>query len=411
MVAKMIWAQQLHTPGITHLPISPDPPTVDLGDQPHRFVLWNAERPVGYIDCPCPEPVFLKLWKEAWEASSSTSTPQGDAVASSQSISLVICTRDRPSDLARCLSSIPLQTRPPDQVIVVDNRSIGFEVEAVCRAAGVEYIYEGRPGLDIARNTGAALATGDIVAYTDDDVVLHPHWLEALMAAFDHSRILAVTGLVLPAELSTPAQWHFERHWSFGRGFHRIDFDEKFFARDKFHVAEVWKIGAGASMAFRKSVFQDIGRFDERLDVGAAGCSGDSEFWYQVLAAGGVCRYEPSAVAFHYHRRDWEGLRKQIRAYMRGHAAALLVQYERTRRAGNLRQLLVYLPAMYSKRIALRIFKGNKDSDRFTRDEITGVVSGIAFYFRSPRPSASGPMHANRGQISQEIISSARPSE
>jgi glycosyltransferase involved in cell wall biosynthesis len=407
----MIWAQQLHSQGITHLPISQDPPTVDRGDQPHRFVLWSAERPLGYIDWPCPHHVFLKLWKDAWEASIATSTLQGNAVAPPQSVSVVICTRDRPADLARCLASIPQQTRPPDQVIVVDNCSIGSEVEAVCRIAGVEYIYEGRPGLDIARNTGAALATGDIVAYTDDDVVLHPHWLECLVDAFDHPTILAVTGLVLPAELLTPAQWHFERHWSFGRGFHRIDFDEKFFSRDKFHVAEVWKIGAGASMAFRKSVFQDIGRFDERLDVGAAGCSGDSEFWYQVLRAGGVCRYEPSAVAFHYHRREWEGLRKQIRAYMRGHAAALLVQYERTQHAGNLRQLLFNLPAMYCKRITLRLLNGRKETDRFTRDEIAGVVSGVAFYFRSPRPAASGPLHTNSDHISQESVSSARPSE
>ena len=407
----MIWAQQLDAAGITHLPVSPDPPSVDLGDQPHRFILWSDERPVGYIDWPCPSHIFLKLWKDAWEASSTPSASQGNAIATPQTVSLVICTRDRPADLARCLASIPQQTRPPDQVIVVDNRSISSEVEAVCRTAGVQYIYEGRPGLDIARNTGAALATGDIVAYTDDDVVLHPHWLERILAAFDHPRILAVTGLVLPAELATPAQWHFERHWSFGRGFHRIDFDEKFFSRDTFHVAEVWKIGAGASMAFRKSVFQDIGRFDERLDVGAAGCSGDSEFWHQVLSAGGVCRYEPSAVAFHYHRREWEGLRKQIRAYMRGHAAALLVQYERTHHAGNLRQLLFNLPAMYCKRIALRLFNGKKDPDRFTRDEIVGVASGVAFYLRSPKPSSSGPLYTNSGEIMQQTVSSTRPSK
>jgi GT2 family glycosyltransferase len=411
MVEKVIWAQQLQTGGISHLPISVDPPRVDHGDQPHRFILWKGEMPVGCIDWPCPRDVFVRLWNDAWAASSTTPTTRSPTVAIPRSATLVICTRDRPFDLARCLSSIPQQTRLPDQVIVVDNCSIGFEVEAVCRTAGVEYVYEGRPGLDIARNAGAALATGDIVAYTDDDVVLHPQWLECLITAFDQPKILAVTGLVLPAELSTPAQWHFERYWSFGRGFQRIDFDEKFFKRDKIHVAEVWKIGAGASMAFRKSVFQDVGRFDERLDVGAAGCSGDSEFWHQILSAGGTCRYEPSAVAFHYHRRDWEGLRKQIRAYMRGHAAALLVQYERTRRAGSLRQLLLYLPAMYCKRITLRLLSGWKDSDRFTRDEMAGVVSGVRFYFRSPKPEGRGPLHAKIDQISQETVSSGRIGE
>jgi hypothetical protein len=89
------------------------------------------------------------------------------------------------------------------------------------------------------------------------------------------------------------------------------------------------------------------GGFEERLDVGAAGCSGDSEFWNRILHTGGVCRYEPGAVIYHFHRRTVEGLRAQIRAYMRGHIAALLVQYERTGERGNLRRIYRSLPGWY----------------------------------------------------------------
>jgi len=53
--------------------------------------------------------------------------------------------------------------------------------------------------------------------------------------------------------------------------------------------------------------------------------------------------YEPAAVAFHYHRREFAGLSQQIFAYMRGHAAALLVQYERSGNLGNLRRALATL--------------------------------------------------------------------
>ena len=151
-----------------------------------------------------------------------------------------------------------------------------------------------------------------------------------MAAAFDDDRIMAVTGLVLPAELETAAQRHFERHWRFGRGYRPIDFGPDFFRVDRTHGCPAWEIGAGASMAFRREVFDRAGLFDERLDVGAAGCSGDSEYWHRVLTHGGVCRYEPSAVAFHYHRRDFAGLSRQIFSYMRGHAAALMVQYERS---------------------------------------------------------------------------------
>jgi GT2 family glycosyltransferase len=122
---------------------------------------------------------------------------------------------------------------------------------------------------------------------------------------------MAVTGLVLPAELATEAQLHFETYWGFGRGYRRIDFISVFFESDRMRGCPVWEIGAGANMAFRREVFEKVGLFDERLDVGAAGCSGDSEFWHRVLTHGGVCRYEPGAVAYHFHRRDWAGLSNQ----------------------------------------------------------------------------------------------------
>ena len=304
-------------------------------------------------------------------------------------VSLVICTRDRPRELARCLASLPEQTCPPGEVVVVDNASRTGETEAVCRAAGARYVREPRPGLDIARNTGASSSTGEIVAYTDDDVVLHPRWLERLIAAFDAPQIWAVTGLVLPAELATPAQWHFERYWGFGRGFQRTDFGSDFLEAHKAHGCPAWLIGAGASMAFRRDVFARAGFFDERLDVGAAGCSGDSEFWHRILCSGGVCRYEPSAVAFHYHRRDWAGLRKQIRAYMRGHAAALLVQYERSGRLGNLRRLFLSFPQMYARRLSKWLAFRSDASGLLTREEIAGLLSGVWFYARAPKTRAA----------------------
>ncbi len=223
--------------------------------------------------------------------------------------------------------------------------------------AGVSYFREDRTGLDVARNTGARLAETDIVAYADDDVVLHHRWLERLANAFDAPDIMAVTGLLLPGELDTPAQQIFERYWGFGRGYQRIDFGPEYFARVRGYGCPAWVIGAGASMAFRRSTFDEVGWFDERLDVGAAGCSGDSELWYRILAAGGRCRYEPSAVAFHTHRREYDDLRKQIFGYMRGHVTALFVQFERHHHWGNLRRLFLSLPYYYATRALHRLWQ------------------------------------------------------
>jgi GT2 family glycosyltransferase len=252
--------------------------------------------------------------------------------------------------------------------------------------AVVTYIREDRPGLDIARNAGALRASGDIVAYTDDDVLLHPRWLEQLVCAFDAPQIGAVTGLVLPAELATEAQRHFETYWSFGQGYREQDFDGSHFKSHRRRVFPAWDIGAGASMAFRREVFQRVGFFDERLDVGQAGCSGDSEYWYRLLASGYTCRYTPASVAFHFHRKTMDGLASQIYHYMRGHAAALLVQYERTGIAANLFQAYLYMPRWYLDRFVRKLSGRHGIRDRFLKEEITGYLAGLRFYHRQRIP-------------------------
>ena len=140
-------------------------------------------------------------------------------------------------------------------------------------------------------------------------------------------------------------------------------------------------------MAFRKTVFTAVGLFDERLDVGAAGCSGDSEYWYRVLAAGWRCRYEPSAVVFHHHRRTFDALAQQILAYMRGHVAALLVQFEHSGHWGNLRRALIMLPATYALRWAGRLVRRRRDTDGLLAQEIRGWLAGVIFYLRAKRPA------------------------
>jgi glycosyltransferase involved in cell wall biosynthesis len=341
------------------------------------LVFWWRDRPVAHRwgAGAFPEPADGHLLARIAAEEQRAAPAQHDA-------SVVICTRDRPDELRRCLDSLPQQTQRPREVIVVDNASIDTRTRDVAQAAGAVYVREDRPGLDIARNTGARRATSPIVAYTDDDVLLHPAWLERLVAEFDAPDVAAVTGLVLPAELATDAQRHFETHWSFGRGYLRRDFDAQRFAAHQGGVFPAWEIGAGASMAFRRQVFERVGYFDERLDVGQAGCSGDSEFWYRLLAAGMTCRYEPRSVAFHFHRRTLDGLAQQIHQYMRGHAAALLVQWERTGIGANWRQALLRKPRWYAGRMWQRLRGARLPQDQFLREEVLGFLSGLVFYLR-----------------------------
>jgi glycosyltransferase involved in cell wall biosynthesis len=350
---------------------------------PALVVFWAGDRPVGqtYVALPPAGILTTELAAGAVDPAAWREPPPR-ATAARPRTSVVICTRDRPDLLARCLQSLATQSVRPDEVVVVDNAPSDDLTRQVAAAASARYVREDRAGLDVARNAGWRAAHGQIIAYTDDDVVLHPRWLERLVAAFDEE-IAGVTGLVLPAELATPAQRLFERHWGFGRGFCRIDFGQEFYAQDRTDACPVWKIGAGASMAFRRDVFEQVGGFDERLDAGAAGCSGDSELWHRILGRGLTLRYEPSAVAFHEHRRDLGALARQIRAYARGHVAALLIQHARTGHRGNLKRALLRLPAYYARRAWQRGCGRRADADQFLRQEIGGWMSGIAYYLRA----------------------------
>ena len=193
---------------------------------------------------------------------------------SASTCSVVICTRDRPEALAQCLRSLERQRTRPLEIIVVDNAPTTETTRRLVEGqAGVRYVTEPRAGLNIARNTGVRCSQGSIIAFTDDDVVLHEDWVGRLQEAFE-THVAVVTGLVLAAELETEAQLIFEKHWGFNRGYCRKDYGPDFFRSTRRSGCPVWEIGAGASMAIRRTALDEVGAFDERLDVGAAGCNG-----------------------------------------------------------------------------------------------------------------------------------------
>lgn len=297
-------------------------------------------------------------------------------------ISVVVCTRARPAHLRNCLNALRALRRRPHEIIVVDNAPDTSATREVVEAfPETSYVLEPRPGLDRARNTGVRAARGEIIAFLDDDADAHADWLGALADAFDAPDVALVAGLVLPAELETEAQYVFETRWGLHRGYRPRTFDRTFYLQRRGRGLPVWEIGAGANLAVRRSVLERLGGFDERLDSGAAGVGGDSELCYRVLAAGLDCRYDPRAVVHHHHRRAWSDLERQLFMYMRGHVAALLVQYERYRDGGNLRRLFGTLPRWYGRRLLRRLLRREASTDSLTI-ELRGCVAGLGYYLR-----------------------------
>jgi len=113
-------------------------------------------------------------------------------------ISAIICTHNRDSYLGAAIDSVLSQEFSADfEVIVVDNGSSDRTSEVVKQRVAdsrLKYIYEPTIGLSVARNTGARVASADILAYLDDDAVASPQWLDSLYSAYQHNSRIAIAG-------------------------------------------------------------------------------------------------------------------------------------------------------------------------------------------------------------------------
>jgi glycosyltransferase involved in cell wall biosynthesis len=242
-------------------------------------------------------------------------------------ISVVVCTRDRPRSLERCLKSLVTVEYRNFEVIVVDNGSGSSETADIVASMRFTYLREDRLGLDWARNRGLRVAKHDIVAFTDDDVQVDVYWLQGLAHGFLDEAVQAVTGLVLPAELETRAQHLFEMYGGMSKGLQPIRFPPG--AVDIGTIIQSYRVGVGANMAFRKRLFVEIGDFDTALDVGTpSGGAGDLDMFHRVLIRGYEVRYEPQALVWHRHRRDMAALRRQIYNYGQSHGVYLIKRWQ-----------------------------------------------------------------------------------
>src|SRR5215203_310894 len=109
-------------------------------------------------------------------------------------VTVAVCTRDRAEDLRLCLDSLRRLDYPNPDIVVIDNAPTSDATVHLVKDhyPQVRYVREPRPGLDWARNRAIAEARGEIVAFTDDDVVVDPGWATALAAAFQDPQVMAV---------------------------------------------------------------------------------------------------------------------------------------------------------------------------------------------------------------------------
>lgn len=215
----------------------------------------------------------------------------------------------RPTTLIYTVQSIIAQTWPDWELLIVAQGQ-DLDLERVCQNLGqldsrIHCIHLERKGLSLARNAGLRAATGDILAFTDDDCEAAPDWLETLATLFaQHPQVGMIGGALVAPPVS---RWKLESCLSASPA--ELLYDPA--SGEPAPPAWAW---VGANFAMRKAVVEQVGQFDEWLGAGAPrfAAAEDIDYNMRVLAAGIGVLCSPAPVVRHTY-----GVRRGVKQYLR----------------------------------------------------------------------------------------------
>lgn len=243
--------------------------------------------------------------------------------------SVVVCTRDRPSELERCLQSLRNLCYPTFEVVVVDNAPSNSPANELALRYSARYLLDPIQGNNHARNVGARACETEIVAYLDDDSAAEPEWLQALAVEFEDPQVMAVVGRSVPSKLETDAERLWWQTFALAWGVeHRLVLDKG--TPNWLGYAIFGGVGAGGSMAFRRSAFEVWPGFDERLGRGMPLDAYDEDYaFFSLLRRGYKIVATPTAIARHPCPSTLDALGSRLlkdRAALIGYLCLLLAE-------------------------------------------------------------------------------------
>lgn len=233
-------------------------------------------------------------------------------------VSLVVSTCNRAGRLGLLFDALAQQTlngRLAWEAIFVDNRSTDDTAQVIERfraqaAFPVTCVFEGRQGKSYGVNTGIGLARGKVIAFTDDDCVPAPDWLESLLRHFERNPETACVGGRV--EIYDPADALVTVRLSTVEA--RVDAGN--FAPGNIPII-------GSNMAVRADAFREIGLYDTDTGPGSRiGVAEDVDMLYRLVRGGLRVDYDPAAVVLHNHgRRTPTQVEQVLRGYLIGRGA------------------------------------------------------------------------------------------
>jgi GT2 family glycosyltransferase len=292
-------------------------------------------------------------------------------------ISVVVCTRDRHETVGQALESVAKCEYPTFDIHVMDQSTNQLTREIVQELAArfaakcsIHYHFLEKAGLSRAYNAGMRVSDGEIIAGTDDDVIVPSDWLTLIARAFEADPQAGLLyGQVLVPERLKKDQ---------GKGVEvpalTFDLPERLAKGGRFKV-----FGMGANMAIRRTLFERIGGFDEALGGGGPlRSSQDFDFAYRTYRAGMAILLRPEVRVDHYGTRTQEQWPQTLKAYGIGDGAF----YAKHIRCGD--PLALWLFSKIVFRAGARKMKGLLRDGRFTADPyashlFVGVRDGSRF--------------------------------
>jgi len=359
------------------------------GQQRLRLLVVSDGSPLGFIDVDEDEP--LPSRQAVHDRLAATSAADVDAPGMSSQVeyipdvTIVIPTRGRSDELVRCVKSVLEIDYPNFEVIVVDNNDVAGGIDellaSVVSDERLRILHEPRRGVSPARNRGIDEARGEIIAATDDDVVVSRHWLRELVRPLQDDTIDCVTGLVVAAGFQTPAQEMFEEFGGFSKGFAATRFDlDKNRGSHALYPFSPGAYGSGNNLAYRKSAIVSIGCYDTRLGPGTPVRSGeDLDIFLKMLFSGRTIFYQPRAWVRHHHRDSFEELDRQVRDYGRGLSAVILKWgfSDRRRTFDVLRRVPAGLRHYFDPRSVKNEARSASYPASLRRSELRGMLEGL----------------------------------
>jgi len=173
-------------------------------------------------------------------------------------ISVIVCAYNEAGYLRPCLESLRQQSRPPDEILVVDNASTDGTGELAASVPAVRVIRESRKGLVRARETGSREASGDLLVYLDADCRAPRGWLAAIEGRFARTPALVA--------LSGPYRFYDWDRW--GRALVRA-YDLTLAPLTQlvvYHMLGVGTLFYGGNFAVRRFALTAIGGFDTAIE-------------------------------------------------------------------------------------------------------------------------------------------------